>query len=39
MSSRPAFGPPHIELCGLDLNQHLDALGLGPVDPAIDGEY
>jgi hypothetical protein len=38
MSPRPAFGPPHIELCGPDLNRHFDARSLSPVDPAIGGE-
>ncbi len=38
MSSRPAIGPPRIELHGPDLNQHFDVRGLGPVDPAIGGE-
>jgi hypothetical protein len=39
MSPRPAFGPPRIELRGLDLNQHFDVRGLGPVVAAIGGEY
>jgi hypothetical protein len=30
MSPRPAFGPPRIELRGLDLNQHFDVPGPGP---------
>ncbi|MFE2499052.1 hypothetical protein ACWC0A_04695 [Streptomyces scopuliridis] len=37
-SSRPAFGPPRIELRRPDLNRHFDVRGLGPFDPAIGGE-